>query len=310
MRIFVAGATGVIGRRVIPQLVDGGHLVTAIGRTPEKRQLLNELGATAVTVDLFDAAQVRAAVDGHDVVINVATKIPPASRALLPGAWRENDRIRSIASRNLADAATRAGAERFIQESFAPIYPDRGDEWIDETVPVQPAKYNRSVLDAERSAQRFTESKTRGIVLRFSFFYGPDSDFTRDIIKMVKKGWAPALGSPEGFISSISHDDAASAVIAALGARAGVYNVTDDEPVRRREFFDLLAQALGVGPPRFPPSILTRVAGSKGDALSRSQRMSNRKLKSETGWTPVYPSVREGWKAMLAVMARDGLRSD
>src|SRR5206468_12114567 len=125
--------TGVIGRRVVPLLVAARHEVTAVARSPEKRLALERAGTTPVTVDLFDRRQVEQAVRGHDAVINLATHIPPAARAFLPGAWRENSRVRRVASANLAAAAVAEGGARMIQESFAPIYPDMGDQWIDET---------------------------------------------------------------------------------------------------------------------------------------------------------------------------------
>jgi nucleoside-diphosphate-sugar epimerase len=299
MRIFVAGATGVIGRRVVPLLVAAGHEVTAVGRTPEKRELLSGQGATPVGADLFDAAVVRDVVVGHDAVVNLATSIPPSSRALLPGAWRANDRVRRTVSSNLVEAAVAGGARRFVQESFAPIYPDRGDAWIDESTPVRPARYNRSVVDAEAAAERFTRGGRDGVVLRFAFFYGPDSGFSIDMIRYVRKGWAPAFGDPSGFISSVTHDDAAAAVVTALDVPAGIYNVADDQPLRRREFYGSIAAALDVTPPRFPPAWLARIAGSLGETLARSQRISNRKLRDASGWRPAMPSAREGWALVV-----------
>jgi 2-alkyl-3-oxoalkanoate reductase len=307
VRIFVAGATGVIGRRVIPQLVAAGHELTAVARTAEKEELLARLGAAVARIDIFDAAAARRAVAGHDAVINLATSIPASSRALLPGAWRQNDRVRRVASKNLVDAAIAGGARRFVQESFAPIYPDSGDAWIDEATPVRPARYNRSVLDAESAAERFSGDGRSWVILRFAFFYGWDSGFTMDMIRYVRKGWAPALGAPSGFISSVSHDDAAAAVVAALDVPAGVYNVVDDEPLRRREFYDSLAAALGVAPPKFPPAWLARVTGSLGETLARSQRISNRKLRAASGWRPTLRSVREGWRETLNHLRRSDI---
>jgi nucleoside-diphosphate-sugar epimerase len=202
----------------------------------------------------------------------------------------------------LVDAAIAAGAERYIQESFAPIYRDCGSQWIDERAPVQPARYNRTAIDAEQAAERFTRSGRTGVVLRFAAFYGPDSEQTRDLITFVRRGWAPIPGSPDSYFSSVAHDDAATAVVAALGVRAGVYNVADDEPLRRREFFDSLAAALGVAPPRLPPTWLVPLFGSLGETLARSLRISNRKLRGESGWAPRYPSVREGWRAVVAAL--------
>ncbi|MGH7528504.1 MAG: NAD-dependent epimerase/dehydratase family protein [Gemmatimonadales bacterium] len=298
MRLFLTGATGVVGRRAVPLLIAQGHRVSGVARTPEKRARLERLGADPVSVDLFNADAVRQAVAGHDAVINLATHIPGSPRLFLPGAWTENDRIRREASTNLASAAGAGGAERFIQESFAPVYSDRGDAWIDESTPIQPAPYNRTVMDAERAAESFSDGRI-GIVLRFAGFYGPDAWHVQDMIRYVRKGWAPIPGSPGGFFSSVSHDDAATAVVAALRIGPGVYNVVDDEPVRRREFFDSLAGVLGVAPPRIPPAWMAGLAGSVGQTLARSLRISNRKLRIESGWAPKYPSVREGWRAVV-----------
>ncbi len=298
-RVFVAGATGVIGRRVVPLLVAAGHRVTAVGRGLDKRAALERAGAAAVELDLFDAAAVRRAVAGHDVVINLATHIPASARAFFPGAWRETNRMRRLVSHSLATAA---GTSRFIQESFAPIYEDAGDRWIDEDEPVRVARYNRGVLDAEAAAGRVTRDGGTGVVLRFAFFYGADSDFTRDAIRYVRRGRAPVLGSPSAFISAVSHDDAATAVIAALAVPAGTYNVSDDRPLRRREFVDALAEALGVPPPKFFPRWLAVLAGSLGETLARSQRIANGKLRAASGWAPRYPSVVEGWRAVVDLL--------
>ena len=300
MKIFVAGATGVIGRRVVPSLVRAGHDVTAVSRGREKSVTLQLQGARPAEVDLFAPDELGRSVAGHDVVINLATAIPPATRALLPGAWRQTARIRSIASPNLIRIAAETGVTRVIQEAFAGIYEDRGEDWIDEQSPVRPARYNRAVMDAERAVEAFAQRRGVGIVLRFAFFYGEDSDFLQQTIQAVKQGWAPALGSPEGFISSVSHDDAASAVVEALTVDSGLYNVVDDEPVAKREFYTSLAEALGVGPPRFPPRFVARLLGSLGETLARSQRISNRMLRSASRWSPTYRSVRDGWRILAA----------
>lgn len=303
MRIFLTGATGVIGRRVLPLLAGLDHTVTAVVHRPQSRREIEHAGAAPVQVDLFARDALQRVVAGHDAVIDLATHLPRGLRIFLPGAWAENDRIRRIASANLVDAAIAGGATRFIQESFAPVYPDRGAAWIDERTPIEPVRYNRSVADAERSAQRFSGGGRTGVVLRFAMFYGPDSWFTRDLIRYVRRGFAPVPGAADGYISSVSHDDAASAVVGALLARAGIYNVADDEPVRRREFVDSLAQTLGVGAPKLPPSFVKYLFGSLGQMLARSLRISNRKLREECAWTPTCPSVREGWRAVVAALA-------
>jgi len=301
MRIFITGASGVIGRRVVPQLVAAGHQVSAAAHRPASRGKLEALGARAVQVDLFDGPSVARSVAGHDTVINLATHIPHSTaKLLLPGAWRENDRIRRVASGLLADAAIANGVTRFIQESFAPVYADQDDAWITEASPVAPVRYNRTVLDAERSATRFAGRERRGIVLRFAGFYGPDSTQLGDMLQNVRRGMLPLPGDPGAYFTFVSHDDAAAAVLAALSLQSGTYNVAEDEPVTRQAMGDIVAALLGVKPPRRPvPRLITRLLGSLGELMSRSQRISNRKLREASDWRPRYPSLREGLRATL-----------
>ncbi len=302
MRVFLSGASGVIGRRVVPLLLEGGHTVT-VGQRAGGRPIPWKGEVRLVPLDLFVPATLGKAVLGQDAVINLATSIPSTFKSLFRSAWRMNDRIRREGSRNLAEAAAAAGVRTLVQESFAPVYPSRGDEWIDESVPLEPSSYNRTVLDAEESVGRFTAAGRCGISLRFGAFYGPDSTQLPDMIRLLRKGWAP-LPEPHGFISSVSHDDAAAAVVASLEVRPGAYNVTDDGPVRKKDYADSLAALLGLGPPRFPPHWATPLFGAPGSMLGRSLRISNRKLRAESGWRPRYPSVREGWVATLREMNR------
>jgi 2-alkyl-3-oxoalkanoate reductase len=306
MRVFVTGATGVIGRRVVPLLVAAGVDVTAVGRSAAKRAELERLGARTVAVDLFDREALRRALAGHQAVVNLATHMPASTvrMMLVPGAWRENDRIRQLGSAALVDAALAQGVERFVQESFAPIYEDGGEGWIDEGWPVRPARYNRSVLDAEASAERFTRAGGAGVVLRFAAFYGPDAFHVRDMLGVLRRGWMPIPGPRQAFLSTVSHDDAASAVVAALHVPAGRYNVVDDAPLRRGEWAELLAEALGLPRTRFMPAWAWRLGGSLMELLARSQRMSNRKLREASGWAPRLPSARESWQALARELAR------
>jgi nucleoside-diphosphate-sugar epimerase len=304
MNILVTGATGVVGRRAVPLLLAAGHRVTVTARSPGRTAELAAQGARVVSVNLFDTRELREALSGHDTVVNLATHMPAMGfRMLLPGAWRENDRLRSIAAARLAKVASTVGVRRFIQESFAPTYPDYGERWITEGMPLAPERYNRSVVDAEQAALRFTASGGCGVVLRFGAFYGPDAAQTRALVAWLRRGWAPLPGRPDAFVSSLSHDDAAAAVLTALRASPGTYNVVDNEPLRRRDYFDSLAGLLGVPPPKMPPPWTGHLLGSVGRLLARSLRISNRKLRRSCGWTPRYPSAREGWRAVLAELA-------
>jgi nucleoside-diphosphate-sugar epimerase len=301
MRVFVTGASGVIGRRLVPLLVRMGNNVTAVARSSASRDQLRRSDALPVEIDLFDSRALVRVIAGHDVVINLATHIPRSGTALfLRRMWRENDRLRRVASAGIVDACIAANVARLIQESFAPVYPDNGDRWIHEDTPLSPVRYNRSIVDAEASATRFTRTGRIGIVLRFGSFYGPDAVQTRDLIAWVKKGWAPLPGPPEAYISSVAHDDAARAVAAAVTLPSGAYNVVDDEPVGHRMFVDSLADALDVERPNLPPKWITPLLGSLGEMLARSTRISNERLRSASTWRPEYPSVRDGWRAVLS----------
>ena len=314
MRILVAGASGVIGQRAVPLMLACGHQVTALGRSRDRLARLAQEGATATTVDLFDPVAIRNAMAGHDAVVNLATHIPGSFvRAFIPGAWAENDRIRKVGSSILADAAIELGVPRFVQESFALTYPDSGVNWVDETIAVQPTRYNRTVLDAEASAMRVTRAGACGVALRFALLYGPGDRFTREVFHYVARGWIPLLGRPDGYVSMVTQDDAASAVVAALKAPAGVYNVVDDEPLTRRELGDTIASIIGARPPKLPPAWLARFGGSIGETLARSLRLSNRKLRATGLWEPRYSSGLEGWRAASVAFeafagAADGAR--
>ncbi len=299
MKTFVVGATGVLGRRVVPLLVGTGHEVSALARSDTRAALVTGLGATPVRADLFDPESLRRAVAGHEVVCNLATHIPAPARMGRPSAWAENDRIRTEGSRHLVDAALGAGAARFVQESIAFLYRDGGSAWLDESSPVDAVANLCSALGAESQAARVTAAGAAGVVLRFAAFYGPDSDSTLAMIRLARRRIALSAG-PDRYMSSITTDDAAAAVVAALAAPAGLYNVGDDEPVTGREFFAALAGALGVAPPFIAPAGLARLGGSMAAAVTRSQRVSNRAFAAATSWKPVQRSVRDGWPVVVA----------
>ena len=302
MKVFVAGATGVAGRQAVRRLATAGHVVTAVARTPEKAELVRSLGAEPVQVDLFDAAAVRDRVAGHEAVVNLTTKIPPPDKALRDSAWEENDRIRTEVSSNLAEAASAGGTGVFVQESLAFMYPDGGDEWLDESVPVDPPPHALSTLVAEEQAAAFTTRGGRGIVLRFGQFYAPDSEQTRFQIAMARRGLAPFLGPPEAFVCPIHAEDIGTAVLAVIDAPAGTYNIVDDDPIRQGELAQVIADALGRKRLRFTPRSIARAGGAKARFLMRSQRVSNEAFRKATGWEPRYATSREGFPAVIAAV--------
>lgn len=294
VKIFVAGATGVLGRRAVNLLVDAGHDVTGVARSDAKAEVLRGLGASPARIDVFDAFAVHHAVAESDVVMNLATHIPPPMKSGLRGAWKQNDRLRAEASRNLVDAAISVGAKRYMQESIALFYVDRGAAEIDEDVPLDLPTNAATVAEAEAQAMRFAPHGA-AVVLRFGMFYAPDATHTKTQLRTAKLGFSPFFGSEDGYQAMIHLDDAASAVLAALQAPTGEWNVVDDEPITRKEAAEALAVALGRRRLRALPKALTKVGGDVFTALTRSQRVSNRRFKDATGWAPSYPSVREGF---------------
>jgi nucleoside-diphosphate-sugar epimerase len=299
MDVFVVGATGELGRPTVARMVRDGHRVRGVARSDAKAALLRGLGADPVQVDVFDRDAMSAAMKGADAVVHIATHIPPVREIRKPGAWELNDKLRSELTPVLVDLALEHGAGAFVAESISFPYPDRGDAWIDESVPID-ASYP-SITDLERAVERFTAGGGRGVTLRFSQFYGPTAESIDAALKYAKWRLAMTVGSPSGYQSSIHPADAGSAVAAALDAPGGVYNVSDDEPLTRRENVDAFADAFGLARLWMLPSWLTKmVAGSASAALARSHRISNAKFKQATGWAPAYPNARQGWKATAA----------
>lgn len=299
MQIFVAGATGVLGRRVVPRLVAHGHALTAIARGPQKAAQLREQGATPVEVDLFDPHAVASAVGGHDVVMNLATAIPSTARMLRPSAWDTTTRLRTDAARHLVDGALATGATRYIQEALGFVYGDHGAEWITEDAPLAVPRFAQAVEAAEAQARRFDHGSGTGVALRFGLFYSADSAHTRDVLRVARRGVLPLPGRAGGYQPWVHVGDAGAAIVAALDAPGGAYNVAEDHPVTNAEHADLLGTLLGRRVRRLPA--LFGAAGALALQV-RSQRVSNRRLREATGWRPIYPSRREGWTQVLAAL--------
>ena len=304
MKIFVTGATGVIGRRVVPQLIRAGHQVTGLARTDHKAGLLRQFGAIPIQVDPFDTSALTPVLAGHDTVANLATNVPPLERALEPTAWDMHNRLRNEASRSLTRAAAEAGCQTFIQESITFPYADKGTEWIEETDADNCPPEMASSRVAEEQVDWFSKNGGRGIVLRFALFYAHDSSHSQEFQAAIRAGQSPFLGDPASYLSHIHAEDAAAAVVSVLNAPAGIYNVADDQPLTRQELATAIAECEGVASPAPPEPIPGELPGSL-EALTRSQRISNKRFKQTTGWAPQYPSVREGWRQILKMKRSD-----
>lgn len=300
MNVFMTGGTGVLGRPTVKALVASGHDVRVAVRSEERAPLVTSLGAKPVVVDLFDGKAVKAAVGGTEAVLHLATSIPPMSRMTFPSAWRTNDRLRGETTRHLIDAAHAHGVGTLIAESVTFMYPDGGEDWIDESVEWPPPHRRwEATYSLEELVREFAATGGTGIVLRFGLFYGPESRSVDEALRMARLRSSTLAGRADAYTASIHTDDAASAVVAALDAPSGTYNVVDDEPVTRRVYLDSFRDAFETAKLRIPPSAALRLAGGKGaDILLRSQRVSNRRFKETVSWSPTYPSVRAGWPAV------------
>lgn len=301
MLVFVTGATGALGRYAIGMLVRAGHEVHGVARGPAKARRLTDAGATAVTVDLGDAAQVRAAAERirPDAIAHLATHIPGLPAALLPGGWKQNDRLRRDVSRALVDAALATGAERYVQESIALVYRDGGERWLDEDAPLASGPQERAVAASAAQVERMRAAGRTGVLLRFGSFYGPDDAVSNELAARVRAG-KPAVPGPAGaYLSPLHLVDAASAVVAALTVPSGTYNVVDDEPVTHAAFADVLAGAFGVDRVKLVPAAVPRLS-SRTRAITRSQRVSNRRFREAAGWRPTYPTAKAGWEAVAS----------
>ena len=279
VRIFLAGATGAIGRCLVPRLVEAGHHVTGMTRSRAKLDKLRALGAEPVLCDVFDVGRLGA-------------------------VYAANDRVRRQGTMNLLDAAHGAGVRRFIAQGAAywyaqtggPVKTEEAPLYLDAPPPIGPAVQTiKFVEDAVLSADGL-----EGVVLRYGMFYGPGTWYAKDgdVGRQLRKRRYPMIGNGEGIYSFVHVDDAAAATVAALeGARPGVYNVVDDEPASAAEWMPVYAEALGARqPPRVPVFVARLLAG---EALVKwmigLRGASNEKIKKELGWRQRYESWRRGF---------------
>ena len=311
MKIFLAGATGVIGRRLTPLLLEAGHEVTGMTRSPAKVHGLRATGAEAVICDVFDGEALQAAVTAAapEVVIHELTDLP---QNVDPRKMAEqaagNDRLRVEGTRNLVAAAIAAGSRRMVAQSIAFAYAPIGERTKSEDDPLYddaPWPWSRSVKALHELEGAVTHAAgIEGLVLRYGFFYGPDTGYASDgyYAGEVRKRRFPVVGSGEGTFSFIHVDDAAAATLAAVERGApGIYNIVDDEPAPIKEWLPYYAEALGARKPFRVPKLIARfAAGSYTAQMATALRgASNERSKRELGWAPRYSTWREGFREAL-----------
>jgi nucleoside-diphosphate-sugar epimerase len=312
MKVFVAGATGAIGKPLVLQLVQAGHEVTAMTRSQQKADSLRAAGAAPVIADALDRESVVRAVAGAqpEVVVHELTAIDNLRSARNPDrTFAPTNRLRTEGTDNLLAAAREAGARRFVAQSYGGWpYARVGGPVKSEQDPLDsdpPAAMSETLSAIRHLETAVTGAQgIEGIVLRYGGFYGPDTSFAPggDTYEMVRTRRFPIVGDGGGVWSLIQVEDAAAATVAAIERGApGIYNVADDEPAPVREWLPAFADSIGAKPPRHVPAWLGRIGGGEAGLtmMTAIRGVSNAKAKRELGWQPRYPSWREGFQTGL-----------
>jgi nucleoside-diphosphate-sugar epimerase len=305
MRVFVAGASGAVGTRLVRQLIERGHEVVGTSRSPEKAERLRAAGAEPIVLDLLDRDAVRQAIvkARPDGIVHEATALAGMSDIKhFDRSFALTNRLRTVGTDALLAGAREAGVRLFVTQSFAgwPYAREGGAVKIeDDPLDPTPAPAMRETLAAIRYLEK-TTAEAGGAALRYGGLYGAPDDAQ---LELVRKRRFPIVGDGGGIWSFVHLEDAATATILALEQGVqGVYNVVDDDPAPVREWLPALAATIGAKPPRHVPAWLARpLAGESGVVLMTEIRgASNAKAKSELGWTLRFPSWREGFRAAYA----------
>ncbi|HVM12022.1 MAG TPA: NAD(P)-dependent oxidoreductase, partial [Actinomycetota bacterium] len=309
---FVAGATGAIGQRLVPRLIARGHEVVGMTRSTTKAQRLAGQGVEPVVADALDREAVMAALQrsAPEVVVHQLTALSTLSNIRrFVKEFEATNRLRTHGTDHLLDAATAAGARRFVAQSYAgwPYARDGGPvKTEDDPLDADPPKAFRAAFGAIRHLERrVTQAREiEGLVLRYGVFYGPGTGIAPGGAQLeeVRRRRFPVVGAGGGVWSFIHIDDAAEATVAAIeGGAPGVYNIVDDDPAPVSEWLPTLAAEAGAPPPRRAPAWLARVlAGEHGVVIMTEARgASNAKAKRDLGWRPKHPSWRQGFADML-----------
>lgn len=305
MRVFVAGATGVIGRRLLPALRTAGHQPIAMTRSPEKAAALSAQGIEAVVCDAYDAdGLTRAVADARpDQIVHALTDLPEdINMRRFERDVQSTGRLRREGTRNLIAAARAAGVRRVVAESIAFIYAPEGDWVKDEDAPLAISTLPSAaepIADLERQVL-----EAGGIVLRYGQLYGPGTGFAKNgaWAANLRRRRQPIVGAGSGMFSFLHVGDAAGATVAALGHDGpAIYNVVDDDPAPVREWVPVYARAVGAPAPWRAPAWVGRLAAGRiaVEMMNELRGASNARIKRELGWEPKYASWREGFRTDL-----------
>ena len=307
MNVFIAGATGVLGSRLTRQLVDRGHRVVGLSRRPENDARIRALGGEPRNANLFDTDSLARAAEGCEVVIHAATAIPASTR-FNPADWTMNDRIRREGTQALAEAARHINAAAYVQQSIVWVARPPDQSRFDEESPLRPGPLYASAADCEDIA-RTTAAKGGAAVaiLRGGWFYDPDSQHIRAFADMLRQRKMPIIAGGRNRWSLVHTDDMASAFVAAAeNPRNGLWHVVDDQPATMHDFLSHFAELLGAPRPVRMPRWLARIAAGKFvvEYLTANTETSNGRLKQDLGWTPKYPTYREGLRQVVEQLRR------
>ncbi|RNL62403.1 NAD(P)-dependent oxidoreductase [Nocardioides marmoriginsengisoli] len=293
VKVVVSGGTGVIGRAAVRALVDAGHDVDVLARSAANTEVIRRLGADPVSADLFDRESLARIYSGADVAINLATEVPVGYAAAWPTAWRHNDQLRTRAVSNVVAAARASGVRRIIQESASFVYADAGDAWISERDPIEITPATEPVAVGESHVQEYAGGFRAGVLLRFGCILG-DDPLTKFWLRAAATGRPVGIGSPDAWTHLVHTDDLGTAVLAALHAPSGVYNV-GAAPVRRTELVEGFAKAVGSDEGGYLGPVLRRLAGGRIEPMTRSLRISSDHFSAQTGWQPSRPAFDPAW---------------
>ncbi|MDR6116831.1 nucleoside-diphosphate-sugar epimerase [Aeromicrobium sp. SORGH_AS981] len=293
MKVFLTGASGVMGRSATTALVAAGHEVVGLVRSERAARVAEAHGARPHRGTVFDVDAMAAGMQGCDAVVNFAGRMPVGLAMLRPGAWRQNDRIRAVGSRRVAEAMLAAGVPRLVQQSRSSIYADGGDAWIDELAPVEITRDTDTVAEAEQHARALGRRGRDVVVLRFGQIVGPDPG-SRWLLRRARSGRPTGWGEPSSWVHLVHVDDVGTAAEAALTAPAGVYNV-GAEPCRREDLAEQLALAGGRRGGRFHHRVTQRLAGVRLETFGRSQRVTSQRFGDRAGWHPMFPKLTPDW---------------
>ena len=307
MKVFVAGATGVLGRRLVDRLADCGHEVVGLARDGDGERVVEARGGTARRGDVLDPDSLAEAVDEDtEAVVHAATAIPGSTKPD-DDEWEHNDRVRLAGARNLLDASP-ADLRQFVFPSVVWIARQPDGAAFDESADRHPDRSTRSAADTEDLLRASAdEGRFDATILRFGLFYAPDARDTRDWARRLLDGDLPVvggglLGRRDAELSFVHADDAAGAVVAAVeGEASGVYHVVDDEPVTTEEFFRTFAELLDAPEPSRVPAWLARLFAGEVTArlLASPTPTTNEKARRELGWTPEHSTPREGLRQVV-----------